>query len=160
MCVCVCVCVCFSHICHYLYHTLTFVMQLSSLSLLSISQGLCLKLGKKQELFSFESQADCQSWKSAIENALGLGGVEELLSEDEEEGGNAGPGMYVCICTVCMHMYCMYAHMLCTDFWTTQILCSSFQLEITHLVAQCQFVCYFSPSTLLTMQEMCSNDEE
>jgi len=57
-----------------------------------VLQGLCLKLGKKQEQFSFENQGDCQQWKSAIENVFGLGGVEELLSEDEEADENAAPG--------------------------------------------------------------------
>ena len=48
-------------------------------------------MGKKQEYFSFENQADCQSWKSAIEGVLGIGGVEELFSEDEEDA-NGEPG--------------------------------------------------------------------
>lgn len=49
-------------------------------------QGLTLKMGKKLEHFSFESQTEWRDWKDAIERVLGLGGVEELLSEDEEHG--------------------------------------------------------------------------
>lgn len=41
-------------------------------------------MGKKLENFSFESQTEWRDWKDAIERVLGLGGVEELLSEDEE----------------------------------------------------------------------------
>ena len=43
-------------------------------------------MGKKLEHFSFESQTDWKDWKDAIERVLGLGGVEELLSEDEDHG--------------------------------------------------------------------------
>ena len=51
-------------------------------------------MGKKQEHFSFENQEDSQRWKSAIEDVFGLGGVEELLSEDEEADENAEPGKH------------------------------------------------------------------
>lgn len=36
------------------------------------------------EQFSFETLAEFRDWKDAIERVLGIGGVEELLSEDEE----------------------------------------------------------------------------
>lgn len=55
-------------------------------------QGLALKLGKKMEHFSFESQTEFRDWKDAIERVLGIGGVEELLSEDEEIDGSVEPG--------------------------------------------------------------------
>lgn len=43
-------------------------------------------MGKKiTEQLSFESLTDMKDWKEAIERVLGIGGVEELLSEDEEE---------------------------------------------------------------------------
>lgn len=49
------------------------------------------------EQFSFDSQADFQDWKDAIEKVLGIGGVEELLSEDEELDGGI-EGVCVCVC--------------------------------------------------------------
>ncbi len=48
-------------------------------------QGLALKLGKKVEQLSLETQSEFKEWKEAIERVLGIGGVEELLSEDEEK---------------------------------------------------------------------------
>lgn len=46
------------------------------------------------EQFSFDSQSDFRDWKDAIERVLGIGGVEELLSEDEELDG-AIDGMWI-----------------------------------------------------------------
>jgi hypothetical protein len=40
-------------------------------------------LGSKKEQLSFDS-SDFGQWKSAMEKVLGIGGVEELLSEDED----------------------------------------------------------------------------
>ena len=89
-------------------------------------------MGKKMEQFSLESQSDFHEWKDAIERVLGIGGVEELLSEDEEGMEGAVPDIegtcvcqWVCLCVracpgvcvcrdvyacecVCMHTMCVY----------------------------------------------------
>ena len=59
------------------------------------------------EQFSLESQSDFHEWKDAIERVLGIGGVEELLSEDEEgmDGASAEiEGMCVRLCICMLHM--------------------------------------------------------
>ena len=67
-------------------------------------QGLHLKQGKKMENLSFESQTEFRDWKDAIERVLGIGGVEELLSEDEEEQDAIAGTKCVCVC-VCVCVY-------------------------------------------------------
>ena len=52
-----------------------------------------MKLGSKKEQLSFDS-SDFDQWKSALERVLGIGGVEELLSEDEDIEDDIGGGTY------------------------------------------------------------------
>ena len=54
-------------------------------------QGINLKFGKKTEQLSVDSP-EFDQWKSALERVLGIGGVEELLSEDEEIEEDIGGG--------------------------------------------------------------------
>ena len=53
-----------------------------------------MKLGSKKEQLSFDS-SDFDQWKSALERVLGIGGVEELLSEDEDIEEDIGGGMQI-----------------------------------------------------------------
>ena len=52
------------------------------------------------EQFSLETQSEFKEWKESIERVLGIGGVEELLSEDEEEmeASPMEPAGMVCAC--------------------------------------------------------------
>ena len=60
----------------------------TSTHILSLShhQGINLKIGKKVEHLCFDGEGELKKWRAAMENVLGLGGVEELLSEDENLG--------------------------------------------------------------------------
>ena len=50
------------------------------------AHSLLIRAGGKKEQLSVESSADCDSWHQALEQVMGLSGVEELASEDENEG--------------------------------------------------------------------------
>lgn len=56
------------------------------------------------EQLSFESGSEFREWKNAIESVLGIGGVEELLSEDEDEAATEPAGMSPC-CYVSMLLW-------------------------------------------------------
>ena len=60
-------------------------------------------MGKKSEHLSIESKSEFDQWMAALERVLGIGGVEELLSEDEglDEAPDVGGGVCVCVC-VCV----------------------------------------------------------
>ena len=47
--------------------------------------GLIIKTGAKKEHISFESSNEATQWKEHLEQVMGITGVEELYSEDEEE---------------------------------------------------------------------------
>lgn len=53
--------------------------------------GLIIKVAGKKEHISFESASEATQWHEKLEQILGIAGVEELASEDEEE--DEGPAL-------------------------------------------------------------------
>lgn len=49
--------------------------------------AVMLNCGGKKELLATENQSDFDSWISLLETAAGVAQIQELLSEDEEDGG-------------------------------------------------------------------------
>ena len=66
------------------------------------SKSLLIKTGKKSEQMSIESVSECDQWQAALEVVMGISGVEELASEDEETGELIEEGVCVCVCVVCL----------------------------------------------------------
>ena len=64
------------------------------------SQGLLIKSGNKKEHISVESSSELADWRAFLEQVMGIGGVEELASEDEEIEEEIEEGMSVCLCVV------------------------------------------------------------
>ena len=57
--------------------------------------------GGKKELFATDSESDFTSWIGLLEQAAGCAQIQELLSEDEEDGG-------VCVCVCVCVCQCVY----------------------------------------------------
>ncbi len=52
--------------------------------------GLIVKVGSKKEHISFESSSEASQWLEKLDQVMGLSGVEELASEDEEDEEEPG----------------------------------------------------------------------